>query len=164
MRQSPTALGQLKPSPLNFYDYVGLDRNLDDGDVVMGVQSSRESLSGGDGGLTAATTGSKKRSRPAEYSVAKRSKTIENEEIGAASHNLESPMTPSDLFVNRCKKCALCIAHDCGRCATCIFNGSRTRCFRQVCLRKVSSATNFELFWRSNVCRSTTPYVAPDVS
>jgi hypothetical protein len=138
MRQSPAALGKLDPSPLNFYDYVGLDRNLDDGDVSTGVQSSRDSLSGGHGGLTAITTGSKKRSFPAEYSVTKRSKTIENEEVGTASHDQEPPMTPSELFVNRCKKCVLCIADDCGRCATCIFNGGRTRRFKEVCLRKVS--------------------------
>jgi hypothetical protein len=141
-----TALGKLEPSPLNFYDYVGLDRNLDDGDVSMGVQSSPGSSSGGDGGLTAVTTGSKKRYRPAEESsVKKRLKANENEEIGATLHNQEPPMTPSELFVNRCKKCTLCIADDCGRCATCISNGSRTRRFKEVCLRKVSSGsgTNF---------------------
>ena len=110
----------------------------------MGVQSSQDSLSGGDGGLTAVATGSKKRPRPAEEpSVRKRSKTIESEEIGATSHNQEPPMTPSELFVNRCKKCALCVADDCGRCATCILNGSRTRRFKEVCLRKVSTGNNF---------------------
>jgi hypothetical protein len=164
MQQNPTALGKLESSPLNFYDYVGLDRTLDDVDVSTGVQSSRDSLSGGYGGLTAVTTGSKKRSRTAESSVTKRSKTIENEEVGAASLNQEPPMTPSQLFVNRCKKCALCIADDCGRCATCIFNGSRTRRFREVCLRKVSSGTNLECLWLYLYCRSTTPCVAPDVS
>jgi hypothetical protein len=142
MRQHRAALGNLELSPLNFYDYVGLDRNLDDGDVSMGVQSSRDSLSGDDGALTAVTTGSKKRSRPAESSVTKRSKTIESEEVGTVSHNQEPPMTPSELFVTRCKKCALCIADDCGRCATCILNMSRTRRFKEVCLRKVSSDTN----------------------
>ena len=144
MRQSPIALGKLKPSPLNFYDYVGLDRNLDDCDVSRRIQSSRDSLSGGDVGLTAVATGSKKRPRPAdESSITKRSKTIENEELGAISHNQEPPMTPSELFVNRCKKCALCIADDCGRCATCLLNESRTRRFKEVCLRKVSTGTNF---------------------
>jgi hypothetical protein len=145
MRRNPKSLGKLVPSPLNFFDYVGLDRNLDDGRMSTGVQSSRDSLSVGDGGLAAVTTGSKKRSCPTESSATKRSKTIVNE-VGAASHNQEPPMTPSELFVNRCRQCPLCIADDCGHCATCILNESRTRRFKEVCLRKVSSGTKLDSF------------------
>jgi hypothetical protein len=66
------------------------------------------------------------------------------EETSQEECSQEDRLDPSELYEERCKKCAMCVKPDCGRCATCVLNASRGLRVRQVCLHKMCTEISQE--------------------
>jgi hypothetical protein len=49
----------------------------------------------------------------------------------------DKPLTPTQLYQERCRLCARCTKDDCTKCRSCVFNACRTRKHKEVCFRKV---------------------------
>ena len=132
MEHNPSSIGKLKPSPLHFYDHVGIDHQK-----FMGLKTPARNSS-----IRSSAESRKRASNRERDDNARKRKKTEIHLNGKLEPTIHGSTRPSDLIQLRCGECYMCAREDCKRCETCVINASRSRRTKEACLRHVS-----ELCW-----------------
>jgi hypothetical protein len=140
VNRNPALFSQLNVPPQTFYDFVGISLTNEERRALETPYRAQreESLAAKRQKLTS----------PRNLRVPAELQSVDDPSVDslidlqampdvAAFPSNDKPLTPTQLYQERCRCCARCTKNDCTKCRSCVFNACRTRKHREVCLRKV---------------------------